>query len=196
MVKTDNWHCRTHGLMFVWLLGSFLVIGCATIVPEAFIIKNYKNDTLSMEEAAIVFTSAGYKHGTIKITSIAEGLGMDGGNKINHYYVLLRPGRYTIDIDATMTPGPSAVMLDKSLVMVTNPTWSIGIPVSRALEAKAGYVYYLKGTLDPAQERWQAEIDEISFDAILKGNDAFFFERYGFVKKHYKDPAIPMLSTH
>jgi hypothetical protein len=23
MVKTDNWHCRTHGLMFVWLLGSF-----------------------------------------------------------------------------------------------------------------------------------------------------------------------------
>jgi hypothetical protein len=121
---------------------------------------------------------------------------MDGGKKINHYYVLLRPGRYTIDIDATMTAGPSAVMLDKSLVRVTNPTWSIGIPVSRTLEAKAGYVYYLKGALDPAQERWQAEIDEISFDAILKGSDAFFLERYGFVKKHYNDPAIPMLSTH
>jgi hypothetical protein len=196
MVKTDNWHCRTHGLIIVWLLGSFLLTGCATIVPEAFIIKNYKNHTLSMEEAAIVFTSAGYKNGTIKITSISEGLGMDGGNKINHYYVLLRPGRYTIDIDATMTAGPSAVMLDKTLVMVTNPTWNIGISVSRTLEAKAGYVYYLKGALDPVQERWHAEIDEISFDAILKGNDAFFLERYGYVKKHYKDPAIPMLSTH
>jgi hypothetical protein len=196
MARTDNGHGWTHGLMFVWLLGSFLLTGCATIVPEAFIIKNYKNGALPMEQVAIVFTSAGHKHGTIKITSIAEGLGMDGGNKINHYYVLLRPGRYTLDIDATMTAGPSAVMLDNNLVMVTNPTWNIGIPVSRTLEAKAGYVYYLKGALDPAQQRWQAEIDEISFGAILEGNDAFFIERYGFVEKHYNDPDIPMLSTN
>jgi hypothetical protein len=196
MERTDNWHGWTHGLMFVWLFGAFLLSGCATIFPEAFIIKNYKNGTLPMEQAAIVLTSTGNKQGTIKITSIAEGLGMDGGNKINHYYVLLRPGRYTLDIDATMTAGPNAAMLDKNLVMVTNPTWNIGIPVSRTLEVKAGYVYYLKGALDPAQQRWRAEIDAIAFDAILKGDDAFFIERYGFVKKHYKDPAIPMLSTN
>ncbi len=168
------------------IAGLVFTTGCAP-PPKAFIIKHYQEEARSLEEVGLVMTVFGHQNGTIKITSISEGIGMDGGNRIFHPYVLLEPGQYTFDLDCSVIQPTTVVVVNDTVYVSTGQSEIIGIPFSQTMDVKAGHVYYLTGIINQRDERWHAIVNEIVSHAIAESGNKALINGYDFVKMNYQN---------
>lgn len=194
-MKIKNNKINHSSLLLAILIGLVLVNGCVSPPgPKVFIVKHFQEDA-SLSDTALVMTTLVVQSGAIMVRTISEGLGMDGGDIVQHRYVLLKPGRYTFDIDSSLTHSPEIKVVGGEVLYSFGKSEYIGISVTKTVEVKAGHVYYLDGFINKDRKNWQATIKEIASDNIAESGSRRLINSYEYVRNNYMDPSISRLGV-